>query len=212
MGRQLVRYALVAAVGVVAMSAGCNVVDSPSENLHLSEVVLHEKFCVRFDENRTTGDFESEVVCDQFATLINQWLADNDVTSEDVEGIFMSGGRIKLAGDFSGHAWDITSSVRIRRADIADGPSRFLKEQTVTIPGEIGGDRGYKPSFDGAGVRLVNRALQDLVKGCDPVLVVTMRNTDVDPEPRVDDPLVFSWDACINITAIVDSDDDDDDD
>jgi hypothetical protein len=89
----------------------------------------------------------------------------------------------------------------------------------VTIPEDICGPKGYKPRFDSQGVKLVNRALEDLVGGGDPVLVATMVHTDVDPEPSVSDPLVFSWKACIDIMAIVkrghgghDNDDDDDND
>lgn len=217
MKNQLVRIALVAVVASVVFAAGCNPVDTSSPNLGQSQVVLHDRFCVRFDENRTTGEFESEVVCDQFATQIQAWLANNNVASGDVKKIFMSGGRIKLAGEFTGHAWDITSSVRIKRTDIADGPVTFLKEQTVTIPDDIDGSKGYKPRFDSHGVKLVNRALEDLVDGGDPVLVVTMKSTDVDPEPSGSDPLVFSWEACVDIMAIVKKgggggDDDDDDD
>ena len=199
-------------VVLLVFAAGCNMVDSPAPDLSKSKIVLRDKFCVRFDEDRDSGKFEKEIVCDQFAAMIHQWLEDNNVDGDDITHIFMTGGRITEGDDFKGpHGWDITSSVYIKRADIKDGPRRFIKNRTVDIPDDIDG-RGFRPRFDRKGVKLVNRALRDLVDGGDPVLVVKMVSTDVDPEPSSSDPLIFSWDACINITAIVQRGDDDDND
>jgi hypothetical protein len=193
-------------------------VDTPTEpNASGGALILVETFCVQFDENRTTGTFASEVVCDQFQDDILAWFAGKGISLDCVDLIFMIGAKIKCVSFQGSHDWDVTSSVTLKRTDISDGPKTLLTSQTLTIPGECD-DSGYRPRLGLSGVLLVNRALNDLVRGGDPVLVATMVATDVDPEPSVNDPLTFSWQACVTVTAIVDKsmpcdgDEDDDDD
>lgn len=210
MKKPFLKVALIPAVLLLAFASGCNVIEAPGgANLDDdASLVLHEQFCVQFDENRQSGTFESEIVCDQFQDEILQWLADNNVNLSDICSIFMSGGEICLK-PYQGHDWDITSKVKIKRLDIWDGPQTLLHSQTVTIPDSF--DPCYRPSFGYRGVRLVNRALNDLVQGGNPVLQVSMIYTDVDPEPSPSDPLIFSWCACIDIVAVVGGGGDDDD-
>lgn len=194
---------LLACVVLLVSASGCKVADPTDANFHKSKVVLYDRFCVQFDENRTEGTFRSEIVCDQFATMINEWLDDNGVDRDDIKHIYMSGGKIKEGEPFDGdHPWEITSAVNIWRTDIDDGPAQLLRNQTVRIPRSIDG-HGYTPRFRMKGVKLVNRALEDLVDGGNPVLMVQMVYTDVDPEPSDADPLVFSWKACIEVVAVV---------
>ena len=54
-----------------------------------------------------------------------------------------------------------------------------------------------------------------LIAGGMPILAVELRMTDVDPTPTENDPLIFSWDACVTVVVVVGGgggDDDDDDD
>lgn len=205
MRKGFIKVALIPAVALLVFASGCNVTDSPTDaNFHGSKFVLYEKFCVTFDEHRASlNSGTSEIVCDQFATDINQWFADNNVDPSDVCLIFQSGGKMKLGAPYEGsHDWDITSKVMIERVDINDGPKVYLRTQTVTVPDDLEG-WGEFPRFDFWGVLLVDRALGDLVDGGNPVLKVTLKYTDVDPEPSESDPLDFSWQACVDIVAVV---------
>jgi hypothetical protein len=195
-------------------------VDTPQQpNETFGYVLLTETFCVQFDENRTTGTFVSEVVCDQFAQDILAWFASRGVALDCVESIFMIGAKIKCVSFSGSHSWDVTSKVELKRTDISDGPKTFLTSQTLTVAGECDAPDYYRPRLGLGGVLLVNRALNDLVDdGTTPTLVATMVATDVDPEPSVNDPLTFSWQACLSVAAIVQTsqpcnghDDDDDD-
>jgi hypothetical protein len=184
-------------------------VDTPNgPNTDDDGLVLVETFCVQFDENRTTGTFASEIVCDQFQDDILAWLASKGIDLDCVSSISMSSARIKCVSFSGSHSWDVTSSVTIKRTDISDGPKTLLTSQTLTVPDGCDAPYYFRPRLGTYGVLLVNRALNDLVNGGSPVLVVNMVATDVDPEPSVSDPLVFSWQACITVNAVVGGDDD----
>ena len=203
MRKRFLTIALVPAVLLLAMASGCNMVDSPSATLDTEDYVIKEEFCVTFNENRTSGNFQSEIVCDQFRTDIEAWIAGAGVQYSDICKIMTNDVRICLP-TYEGHDWDVTSKVNIERLDINDGPHTLLKLQTVTIPDTYDQD-GFckKPKSNYRGIRVINRALEDLVAGGNPLLQVTMAMTDVDPEPSQNDPLVFSWDACVTVLAVV---------
>lgn len=207
MKRPFLKVALIPAVALLLFASGCNLVDSPDTDAALGNgppIVIQEEFCVTFSEYRTTGTFESEIVAEEFAAEISAWLDANGVTDPNIikiRQIFQSGGRIVLGAPYSGHPWDITSSVDVLRLDIPDEAQMWLRTQTVTLPDDIV-DPGYVPRFRFRGVKTINRALEDLAAGGAPELQVTMVTTDVDPEPSVSDPLVFTWDACVNVIVV----------
>lgn len=203
MRKPFLKVALIPAVLLLVFASGCNLVDSPGANFSDNgSLVLKEQFCVTFNEFRTSGNFESSIVCDQFNAQIAQWLADNNVDPAKVRKIFMfmQSGVICLNSN-QGHPWDITSKVKIKRMDIPEATQNLLRTQTVTIPDSF--DPCYSPRMVYRGVRVVNRALGDFVDGGAPLLRLTMAALDVDPEPTPQDPLVFSWDACIEVLVQV---------
>jgi len=213
------RFALVPAVALLVFGSGCNMVDTPTQpNENFGALIMIETFCVPFVEYHTVGQFESSAVSDQFRQDILAWFSSKGISLDCVDAIFMIAAKIKCT-DFNGsHSSDVTSYVNIKRTDISDGPKTLLTSQTVTVPNECDAPYYYRPKLGLSGVLLVNRALNDLVNGGSPALVVDMKATDVDPEPSVNDPLSFTWQACITVTAIVDKylpcdgDEDDDDD
>lgn len=200
MRNPFLKAALLPAVLLLVFASGCNVVESPDASFDHESAVFREQFCVTFTENRTSTPFASEIVCDQFQDQILAWLAANEIELDAICNIFMAGGSICL-NPYQGHDWDVTSKVLIERLDIPDGPKTLLRSQTVTIPDTF--EPCYYPRFSTRGVKVVNRALEDLIQGGNPILQVTMTMTDVDPEPSGSDPLIFSWDACIDILAVV---------
>jgi hypothetical protein len=206
MKKPFLKVALIPAVLLLAFASGCNLVESPSGGALSAKggVVLQETFCVTFDCVVTSGDDITTVTSSSFATEIQAWLDANDVDPEDVCDIFQSGGTIVLAAPYSGgHDWDWAGKLWIKRLDIVDDWHLYLKAQTVTIPDDIA--PGYNPRFNFRGVRTVNRALEDLVAGQNPILGLEMRqyDGDIDPEPSESDPLEFTWDACINVVVVV---------
>jgi hypothetical protein len=207
MRKPFLKVALIPAVLLLVFASGCNLVDSPDTDAALGNgppIVIQEEFCVTFSEYRTSGTFQSEIVAEEFAAQISAWLDANgvlDLNIIKIRQIFQSGGRIVLPQGYTGHPWDITSAVTIQREDIPDEPQEWLRAQTVTLPDDLL-DPGYVPRFRFRGVKTINRALEDLAAGGDPMLRVTMVTTDVDPEPSPSDPLVFTWDACVNVICV----------
>jgi hypothetical protein len=213
------KFALVPAVALLLFGSGCNMVDTPTQpNENFGALILVETFCVEMAEDRTSGNFSSAVVCDQFKDDILNWFSSKGISLDCVDAIFMIAAKIKCVSFQGSHSWDITSSTSIKRTDISDGPKTLLTSQTLTVPNECDAPYYYRPKLGLYGVLLVNRALNDLVNGGDPAMVVEMKATDVDPEPSVNDHLTFTWQACVTVTAIVDKtlpcdgDEDDDDD
>jgi len=206
MKKPFLKVALIPAVLLLVFASGCNLVESPSSASLAKDasLVLQEEFCVTFDVVMTAAENDFVVVADEFATDILAWLGANDVDLDDICSIFQSSGRIVLAEEYSGHDWDFTAMIKLKRLDIYDDYRLYLRNQTVRIPDQIAGD-GYVPRFAFRGVRVVNRALTDLVEGQMPVLSAHLKlvDSDIDPEPSEMDPLIFSWDACVNVVAVV---------
>lgn len=189
----------------LAIVSGCQLFDTTSPNLakkgRPGNLVFKKEFCVSFDELQTSGSFSSQVVCDQLKADILNYLAKGSV-GDKVAVIRMSGGVIKVTGNTGDHDWEVTAAVEIKRQDdpsgpVTDGPSTLVNSSTVTL-------RGLKKDqpmadLNSMGVNVVNRALEDLLAGDDPRLVVTMMGASVDPEPSPLDPLDFTWRACIEL-------------
>ena len=205
MRKGFIKVALIPAVALLVFASGCNVADSPTDaNFHGTKLVYYQKFCVTFNENRTSlTSGTSAMVVDNFANDINAWLDDNNINRDDVCLIFQAGGKMKLGAPYQGsHDWDITSKVDIERTDIHGYKVNYLRSQTVRVPDDLAG-YGVFPRFGFFGVLVVNRALGDLVEGGNPQLEMTLKYTNVDPQPSAADPLAFSWQACIDVVAVV---------
>jgi hypothetical protein len=215
MRKPFLKVALIPAVVLLVFASGCNLVESPSgtsPNFKKPGIVLKEEFCVTFDEYRTECDFTDDAT-EAIAAQIFFWLDENGVALGDICQLWQSGGRLRLAEPYVGHEWEITAKVEVKRLDIYDEYTTYLKPQTVKIPKKLDNKgKGYKPKFYHRGVRKINRALEDMVDGQYPQLSFVMTSTDCDPEPSPSDPLIFSWAACIEVTVIVAGYDDDDDD
>jgi hypothetical protein len=216
--------ALIPAVALLVFAGGCNPLggsssSSPSPDDDNGGMIFVDEICVNFSENRTSLEGGTVAVVDDFkaqvvAKLTEHGLLNGDDSDDDDVRIFMSGGRILLRGVYSGHDWDCTFNTCIERTDISHGPRELTRLATVTVPDDIA-EPGWRPRFNRYGVRVVNRALADCLRsdddddsddGSDPKLAITMKVTSSNPEPSPEDPLVFSWKACITVMTVVDDD------
>jgi hypothetical protein len=193
--------AIAVLTGVIAMT-GC-IYDN-------TDLVINEKVCVNFDQTITSGDFSTFVVCDKFKTQLVAKLAENGKTMDDIKNIYMVGGTFKTM-DVTGHKkhdWHVTMDVQIARqddpnADYTDGPVSFTNFENQSLQKLKGSPTDAK--LDADGVDLVNRALESLLNGEDPRLVLVVENATVTPTPSASDPMDFKLLTCVSFQAIVDN-------
>jgi hypothetical protein len=197
------RLALLTAICALVIGSGC--IYDPSTG----QVVITEKICVSFDEYRESPTLGSSVVCDRFRIRIMERIAAYGATLDDIESITMMSGSYhvtKPASKMLAHDWTITAAVDISRQDVpsgpvTDGPERFINETSQSLK-----DAKGKPTYadlNSSGVALVNRALDSLLEGEDPRLVLTLIPGGISPAPSPSDPLTFKWNACVEFQAVV---------
>ncbi|MFH1754586.1 MAG: hypothetical protein ABIA59_02675 [Candidatus Latescibacterota bacterium] len=197
------RIALLSVICALVLSSGC--VYDPSTG----QAVITEQICVNLDEYREGPELGSAVVCEKFKERLLARIAAYGATLADVESITMTSGTYKVTKPASknyDHDWVITAAVDISRQDdpygpVTAGPERFINMTSQSL-------RDAKAAktiadLNSAGVDLVNDALQALLDGEDPRLVLTLIGGGIDPAPSPLDPLSFKWLACVEFQAVV---------
>jgi hypothetical protein len=111
------------------------------------------------------------------------------------------------------HDWDISGLIRVDRTVGGSGSGTLIDYSSVSIQGALG--QKIPAKLNGAGVAVVNDALQDLIDNIvsggdpanDPVLTLTVVNGSVvGPQgetPSPDDRLDFDWRAWITVELVI---------
>ena len=187
---------------VLALAGGC-VYDDLS-----SEMVVTEKVCVNVDEYRTNGTLGSAVVTQEFAEDVYQILEKYDSNIKDVKSISVVSGTYQVTRPSEAkHDWVVTSQVTIKRQDdmsgpVTDGPAVFVDLTSQSLKAAQG--KAVPADLNSAGVALVDRALDDLLTGQTPRLILTMEGGTITPAPSLVDPLSFTWRACVTFQVVID--------
>lgn len=190
-------FLLTVALGILVAVSGC---------FDNGDLVINETVCVTFDQEITSGEFSTFVVCDQFKTKLVEELTKNGRELEDVKSIHMVHGTYKTQA-IQRHDWKVTCQVWIARQDdpnasgYTDGPALFTSFHRQSLKKL----KGYPTDADleSDGVELVDRALESLLDGEDPRLVLIVENEEVTPEPSESDPMEFKLRTCVKFQAIV---------
>lgn len=170
------------------------------------DMVLNETVCVTFDQEITSGSFSTFVVCDQFKAELVAELTRNGRDLEDVKSIHMVSGTYKTQA-ITGHDWKVTAQIYIARQDdpsasgYSDGPALFTSFDQQSLKKLRGSPKDADLESDG--VELVDRALESLLDGEDPRLVLIVENDSVSPEPSESDPMEFKLKTCVKFQAIL---------
>ena len=189
------RLLVIAVLGGLLASAGC-VVDN-------SDLVITDKVCVTIDEVQTDGEFSTFVVVDDFKDALNKKLEQYGKTPKDVKSIHMVSGTFKSV-KVDDHDWTVSAVVNIARQDdpneaYTDGPAPLVVFEDQSLEDL----KGQPADLDAAGVAIVNEALDDLLNGDDPRLVMIVSNESVDPTPTSDDPMAFTTTACVQFQIVI---------
>jgi hypothetical protein len=206
MKKYFARAALIPAMCLLAFATSCQLGDAFGPNFKKggggggkNKLLYSDKFCVQFDEVRTSVPFSTEVVSDLFAEQFLASLAAQGLTADDLGLIRMTGGSYALKGNIQGHDWVITSRVDVQRQGGIFPFEPFVNTTTTNLKGLKG--KGENADLNQEGVNIIDVALEDLVNGGDPVLLVKMVATEVVPAPSPQDPMIFTWQACIEVQA-----------
>ena len=198
---KLSRLLLLPVVGILLFASGC-VFDNAS-----TQTVINDWMVVPFYEYRTSPDIDSEAVCDQTKEAFLDLLDRNNIQPEDVVSAHLVKGRYKLTRLESNHDWTIQGKVMVYRqddpsGDVTDGPALFVKwsreslEQLLRNPPSPA--RTWKE-----GVDVMDNAMEAILNGEDPRIVLTFRCEEIIPAPSVAHPLVFDWEAHARIQLVV---------
>jgi hypothetical protein len=175
-----------------------------------TQVVVTETIVVQYTEYRENPFIGSAVVADTWRERLLDSLEDYGASIEDVQSITVVSGEYKMTKPFKGtHDWTVTGKVTVRRQDdpmgpVTDGPADFVNMTTQSLWDASG--RPTPADLNSAGVAVIDRALQDLLAGGDPRLIVEMVSDDITPAPTMSDPLEFNWLARVTFQAVVDVD------
>lgn len=196
---------LALSIGAVLLMANGCVYDSLR-----SEVVVTEKIVVQYTEYRESPSIGSAVVADTWRQRLLDTLKDYGATIEDVKSISVVSGEYKTTMPSKArHDWTVTGKVTVLRQDnpmgpVTDGPAEFVKMTSQSLNAAKG--KPIPADLNSAGVQVINRALQDLLMGGNPRLIVEMVSDNIVPAPSASDPLNFGWLAMVTFQAVVDVD------
>jgi hypothetical protein len=186
---------------VLVLASGC-VFDNTG-----SEVVVTEKVVVQYSEYRESPSIGSAVVADQWRQRLMDSLKDYGAKIEDVKSITVVSGDYKVTmPSRASHDWTVSGKVTMRRQDdphgqVTDGPADFVNMTSQSLMAAKG--KPVPANLNAAGVAVVNRALQDLLTGGNPRLIVEMVSDNIVPAPSHSDPLDFGWNASVTFQAVV---------
>jgi len=187
---------------VLLLAGGC-VYDDMS-----SQMVVTEQISIKLDEYRTSGTLGSAVVAEDFAEDVYRILDKYDSNIKDVKSInIVSGTYQVVTPSHAAHDWVVTSAVTVKRQDdpsgpVTDGPAVFVDLTEQSLRAAQG--KAVPADLNSAGVDLVNQALQSLLTGQTPRLILTMQGGTITPVPSIVDPLAFSWRATVTFQVVID--------
>ena len=164
------------------------------------EVVINQDICEPFPENHESENYTTPKEIAIGANL-DEMLSQHDYTRDDITSAHLMGGSYEITEFAHDHDWTIEGYIIVERLDIAAGPVTLIEYDNISLETELGIENSVSLHPDG--VALVNAAMADWITGANPILRLTVVSEEgVDPSPSPSDPLVFEWEACLDIQVI----------
>ena len=163
------------------------------------EIVLKNSTCMPFEESGTSVTFGTEAVIDM-AEEIEDSLERNDLSRSDIKTAKLISCTYQVT-DLTppdGHDdWEIGGVIKVERIGKARAAETIVQYTSQSVLGAM--PAPVAAQLVPAGVDVLNEALEDFINGEDPILVFETDNDAVVPPPSGADPIVFDWEACLNI-------------
>lgn len=177
-------------VCVLAVGPGCVLEDK------VVELVLKGTTCVKFVEYHESAEWNTPLVLD-YADSIRKILEDNDIDIDKIKKATLMSVNYMVTEFDGDHDWDISGYITVKRDAGAAEPIVKYTSQSLLAALMTSTDA----DLDAAGVAIINGAFASFL--ADPfspiILTFTTENDDVDPVPTPEDPLDFTWKACLKI-------------
>jgi len=165
------------------------------------EVVAKGETFADFEEFHTSATWNTPDTLD-VADEIRKILQDNGYNLSDVKDAKLVGAAYGVTHFAQDHDWKITGAINVARTDVAAGPALLLNYSSQSVAAALG--QKIPASLNGAGVGIINTALDEFLAGGSPVLEFTIVNGAVDPVPTSQDPIEFDWRAWITFHIVID--------
>lgn len=183
----------------LALGAGCIL------ETKVIQIVFGDETSVEFNELHETETFTTPLVLD-YGQEINDVLVEEDIDRSEIVSASVVSVSYGVTRFSHPHDWEITGSITVARTDPGGpatlfGPVAIINYDSLSVLKSL--NKKIIADIDPAGVALLNRALQDFIEGQNPILVFTVQNGDVNPNPSAVDRLDFDWTAWLNVQVIV---------
>jgi len=180
-------------VCVLAVGPGCVMEDK------VVELVLKGTTCVKFPEYHESAEWNTPLVLD-YADSIRSILEDNDIDIDKIKKVTLASVSYMVTQKDFPHDWDISGFITVKRD--AGEAKRIVKYTDQSL------EAAYLTTtygeLDAAGVAIINSAFADFLDNpYGPiVLTFTTENDAVTPVPTPQDPIDFTWKACLRIQLV----------
>ena len=166
-----------------------------------TEIVLNDENCEPFDEVRTNENYSTPYTLVIYEE-IDELLADNDLSREQIIDAFLVSGAYTITAFEHDHPWDVGGVITVQRVGGINPPVVLLDyNDYITVNDAAVGVKTYV-TLETEGVAVIDQALDDFINGQDPELIFTITSGDIDPDPSVADAMEFSWEFCLYIQVI----------
>jgi hypothetical protein len=171
-------------------------------------IVVTDYVCTKYEEEHYDENYMDpmETVTETFWQDLDDVLAENDMTKDDVEGASVSGVYYRvLEGPTApppGYTeWTVSGRILVQLGD--DIPVLIARYQSVALTEGMGSpDSDYfRIMTEDAGLDVLDLALEQYLDGGYPEVTFYSDHEvdDIDPSPSGDWPFVMDWEGCLSM-------------
>ncbi len=176
----------------------------------MASCILDEKVLELVFTEQTTADFEhdsqSETFTDpetvDYADEIDKILAENGISKSKIRRAVIVSAAYEVTDFSHTHDWDIYGAILVERVDVAAGPDTLIRYSDQSVAGALG--KKIPARLHPDGVDILHTAIrQYLADTHDPVIIFTVANSNVDPDPSSSDRIKFDWKGWLTMHILV---------
>jgi len=197
MKRLLTTISMTLLLSVLIGGSGC-ILDEK-----IVELVLTNETYADFAEYDSSDSWTHPDTLDNYGADLDEALADAGYDRSDIKSATLMAGHYGVTRFSHSHDWQISGRIEVQRIDVPGAAATIINYTGASVQGALG--QKIPVSLNSAGVTVINNALADFINGANPVLVLTVVNGDVTPDPTPADKIDFDWRAWITIQILLET-------